>query len=902
MKIISFFSFKGGVGRTALLTNLGAYWAAQGKVVLLMDLDLAAPGLSYSLPGRMLDDQGRGQGMADLLAAFFEGIKKDPDNISFLPPQYLIRAVDIQAPYFQGAAGNLFFIPAGQRPLSADQWGEGLPGESLIPPIPGTAPEKDESQKQTASRALAHYLKEYLQNWTVPDGPAQGKKIDYLLIDTRTGFAELLDLSLGYLAGQMVLVFSLNEQNLRGLKMTLDALETKRVPVGTFPLQVTVVFSPLPAAEDVQLFQRLEKGQQLIAQSLRFDRSGQRELPPARFTIHYNQVLANQESLMVLEFPKSLYSREVTAIAHHLEGKTDADDLQDDLIKATWRRVTRIIGKPEKGENGPLPVEVLPVIDNPFTDLPPWYWPLSPVDREETRRNAILDELIPVSPAVDMNRELMANQLCWSVSLSTEEKQKIMQGLPQLSQYQVDSLMEIFDEERLKYMTMFRDVSEFNAHLINLLLDYQRQWAVLLLKDEKAGNAGFFGALDEHLFPHLEKQAVYWLTLAEMAITQGKEGAPRAEAAYRKAIALDEKDASPWNNLGNLLKDHLGRYEEAESAYRKAIDLDEKFAYPWNGLGNLLQDHLGRYEEAEAAFRKAIALDEKLAYPWNGLGNLLKDHLGRYEEAEAAYRKAIELDEKYALPWYNLGNLLKNHLGRYEEAEAAYRKAIALDEKFAYPWNSLGNLLRDFHLDCGGAMTAFENGLKLNKDTTNAYLHMNLGRTHLLLGQEDPARQHLHAALAEFARQKDYAVNALLLAMQLDDQEKIRLLRPQAEKKAAGSDSYSAYALLFLDLAENNEAAGQYKQQAWDMMKNYDHHFELLKELYYLAGLRPEMRPWAARLVAELLTFPPGLVKRFSDRPRPDSWYDRYRPFAAGQSRGAGDPKDRRLFCRKVKK
>jgi len=39
MKIISFFSFKGGIGRTALLTNLGAYWASQGKVVVLMDLD-----------------------------------------------------------------------------------------------------------------------------------------------------------------------------------------------------------------------------------------------------------------------------------------------------------------------------------------------------------------------------------------------------------------------------------------------------------------------------------------------------------------------------------------------------------------------------------------------------------------------------------------------------------------------------------------------------------------------------------------------------------------------------------------------------------------------------------------------------------------------------------------------
>ena len=166
-----------------------------------------------------------------------------------------------------------------------------------------------------------------------------------------------------------------------------------------------------------------------------------------------------------------------------------------------------------------------------------------------------------------------------------------------------------------------------------------------------------------------------------------------AEAAYRQAIALDEKCASPWNGLGNLLKDRLARYEEAEVAYRKAIALDEKYAYPWYSLGNLLKDHLGRYEESEAAYRQAIALEEKLAYPWNGLGNLLKDHLARYDEAETAYRQSIALDEKYASPWNNLGDLLATQIGRYKEAEAAYRQAIALDEKYVYPLANLARLL-----------------------------------------------------------------------------------------------------------------------------------------------------------------------------------------------------------------
>lgn len=48
--ILSFYSFKGGVGRTTALLSLAIQVAREGKRVVVVDLDLEAPGLLSALP------------------------------------------------------------------------------------------------------------------------------------------------------------------------------------------------------------------------------------------------------------------------------------------------------------------------------------------------------------------------------------------------------------------------------------------------------------------------------------------------------------------------------------------------------------------------------------------------------------------------------------------------------------------------------------------------------------------------------------------------------------------------------------------------------------------------------------------------------------------------------------
>src|SRR5437879_3154473 len=47
MRTITFYSYKGGVGRSHLVANAAKYLSTLGKRVFALDLDLEAPGLHY---------------------------------------------------------------------------------------------------------------------------------------------------------------------------------------------------------------------------------------------------------------------------------------------------------------------------------------------------------------------------------------------------------------------------------------------------------------------------------------------------------------------------------------------------------------------------------------------------------------------------------------------------------------------------------------------------------------------------------------------------------------------------------------------------------------------------------------------------------------------------------------
>ena len=111
MQTITFYSYKGGVGRSLVLANIAHYLARFGKKVVALDLDLEAPGLHYKLLPESLLGEAAPKGVVDFVGDFVATgeVPADLDN-------YVVRV-----PLAETVRGEIHLMPAGSAP-SANYW------------------------------------------------------------------------------------------------------------------------------------------------------------------------------------------------------------------------------------------------------------------------------------------------------------------------------------------------------------------------------------------------------------------------------------------------------------------------------------------------------------------------------------------------------------------------------------------------------------------------------------------------------------------------------------------------------------------------------------------------------------------------------------------------------------
>src|SRR5580698_3772771 len=219
MRTITYYSYKGGVGRTLLVANTARYLSTLGKTVFALDLDLEAPGLHYKFElGAEPKPSPTDSGVVDILVQFLKG-NPLPQRLNNFVSQVEVAA----------GAGSIHIMNAGTAPsggywrlLSQVNWYELFYGNR-----PMGVP-------------FFLELKERIRLSYNPD---------FFLIDARTGITEMGGIATTLLPDSVVCLALASVEHLEGLRAVMHGINQTSSQEGQ-PVQLLPVISRLPQGHD----------------------------------------------------------------------------------------------------------------------------------------------------------------------------------------------------------------------------------------------------------------------------------------------------------------------------------------------------------------------------------------------------------------------------------------------------------------------------------------------------------------------------------------------------------------------------------------------------------------------------------------------------------------------------
>jgi tetratricopeptide (TPR) repeat protein len=162
---------------------------------------------------------------------------------------------------------------------------------------------------------------------------------------------------------------------------------------------------------------------------------------------------------------------------------------------------------------------------------------------------------------------------------------------------------------------------------------------------------------------------LFYTNLGAEAIVRGEHAA--ALAYLREAAGANPDFAGVWVNLGVLYSRH-GRYDRAEAAYLRALELDDEEPSALTNL-TLVYEALGEIDLAAEYRARAQEYRERNPY-YHFAGASLAFEQQRYQESLAMLRKAIRLapDEH---EFYELRGQVQTALGAARDAYKSFERA-----------------------------------------------------------------------------------------------------------------------------------------------------------------------------------------------------------------------------------
>ena len=212
MYVTTFYSFKGGVGRTMALVNVAVTLAQRGRRVLVVDFDVEAPGLDTF---DVLRPREEVPGVIDFVTQYLD-IGQAPAADGFIG----------ECPAIGDQGGGLWIMPSGRNETYAAKFNQ-VDWGALYERHDGFL--------------LFEDLKEQWNRIIRPD---------YVLIDSRTGHTDTSGICTRQLPNSVVILFFPNEQNLRGLTDVVRDIRSEANEPRNKSIELHFVMSNVPDLDD----------------------------------------------------------------------------------------------------------------------------------------------------------------------------------------------------------------------------------------------------------------------------------------------------------------------------------------------------------------------------------------------------------------------------------------------------------------------------------------------------------------------------------------------------------------------------------------------------------------------------------------------------------------------------
>lgn len=213
-KVITFYSFKGGVGRTMSLSNVAALLSKWGKRVLIIDFDLEAPGVEKYFSSQdfyFSKKRTECNGVVDILSTLIKSqtkIKWQDCLIHVSSTKHNI---------------NCDIIPAGKETLEYASHLQNLNWDFLF-------------EKCNLGKELEAMRNEWLREY------------DFVLIDSRTGISDIGGVCTIYLPDIIAFLFTTNDASLNGC---IDVIRRAKESRNKLPYDRSMLVTiPIPSRDE----------------------------------------------------------------------------------------------------------------------------------------------------------------------------------------------------------------------------------------------------------------------------------------------------------------------------------------------------------------------------------------------------------------------------------------------------------------------------------------------------------------------------------------------------------------------------------------------------------------------------------------------------------------------------